>query len=104
MKKKNIIYILIIFFLIIFIIFYLKNLKEKDILKIEEVISDEPYKSNIMENVSYSSKDAKGNEYIVNAIQGEIDFDNAKAEYKNGILFLSLPKLEAEKPKRLIVK
>ena len=28
-----------------------------------------------MKNVSYSSKDAKGNEYIVNAFQGEIDYD-----------------------------
>ena len=34
-----------------------------------------------MENVSYSSKDAKGNEYTVNASQGEIDYDMTNVIY-----------------------
>ena len=75
MKKKNIIFFLIIFLLISLLIIYLKYSKEESISKIDEEASEEPYKSNIMEDVSYSSKDAKGNEYIVNASKGEIDYD-----------------------------
>ena len=58
MKKKNLIIYIAIFISIISIISiisYYKYLKEKNISTIEKVISDEEsYKSNIMENVSYS--------------------------------------------------
>ena len=82
MKKKNLIIYLAIFISIISIISYYKHSKEKNISTIEKVISDEEsYKSNIMENVSYSSKDAKGNEYTVNASQGEIDYDKPNVIY-----------------------
>ena len=82
MKKKNLIIYLAIFISIISIISYYKYSKEKNISTIEKVISDEDsYKSNIMENVSYSSKDAKGNEYIVNASQGEIEYDKPNVIY-----------------------
>ena len=85
MKKKNLIIYTAIFISIISIISiisYYKYSKEKNISTIENVISDEEsYKSNIMENVSYSSKDAKGNEYIVNASQGEIDYDKPNVTY-----------------------
>ena len=81
MKKKNIIFFLIVLLLIFSLIVYLKYWKEEQISKIEEVIIEEDYKSNIMENVSYSSKDAKGNEYIVNASQGEIDYDKPNIIY-----------------------
>jgi hypothetical protein len=75
MKNKNIIFFLIIFLLIFSLILYFKNLKEESVTKIDAEILEETYKSNIMEDVSYSSKDAKGNEYIVNASKGEIDYD-----------------------------
>ena len=75
MKKKNIIFFLIIFLLIFSLILYLKYFKEENVSKIEEEVLEETYKSNIMEDVSYSSKDVKGNEYIVNASKGEIDYD-----------------------------
>ena len=75
MKKKNIIFFLIIFLLISSLIIFLKYSKKESVSKIEEEVLEEPYKSNIMEDVSYSSKDAKGNEYIVNASKGEIDYD-----------------------------
>ena len=75
MKKKNIIFFLIIFLLISSLILFLKYSKKESVSKIEEEVLEEPYKSNIMEDVSYSSKDAKGNEYIVNASKGEIDYD-----------------------------
>ena len=38
--------------------------------------------SNIIENVEYSSKDSKGNEYIIKAKEGETDISN------NNIIFL----------------
>ena len=85
MKKKNIIFFLIIFLLIFSLILYLKHSKERGVSKIEEEVSEEPYKSNIMEDVSYSSKDAKGNEYIVNASKGEIDYDRPNIIYLTNV-------------------
>ena len=38
-----------------------------------------------MEDVSYSSKDAKGNEYIVNASKGEIDYDRQNIIYLTNV-------------------
>ena len=81
MKKRNIIFI-IIFFLIILIFLYFKHLKEEMLVEIEpknlDVLS---YNSNIIEDVYYSSKDEKGNEYIITASQGEIDFNQPNIIY-----------------------
>ena len=85
MKKKNIIFFLIIFLLIFLLVMYLKYTKEEKITKIEEEVLEETYKSNIMEDVSYSSKDAKGNEYIVNASKGEIDYDRPNIIYLTNV-------------------
>ncbi len=85
MKKKNIIFFLIIFLLVFSLILYLKHSKEQGVSKIEEEVLEEPYKSNIMEDVSYSSKDAKGNEYIVNASKGEIDYDRPNIIYLTNV-------------------
>ena len=82
MKKKNLIIYLAIFISIISFILYFKYSKEKNVSTVDKVVSeDDSYNSNIMENVSYSSKDAKGNEYIVNASQGEIDYDKPNVIY-----------------------
>ena len=85
MKKKNIIFFLIIFLLISSLIIFLKYSKKESVSKIEEEVLEEPYKSNIMEDVSYSSKDAKGNEYIVNASKGEIDYDRPNIIYLTNV-------------------
>ncbi len=91
MKKKKIIFFLIIFLLISSLIIFLKYSKKEAVSKIEEEVLEEPYKSNIMEEVSYSSKDAKGNEYIVNASKGEIDYDRPNIIYlTNVIAFIKL--------------
>ena len=91
MKKKNFIFLLIIFLLIFSLIMYLKYSKEESVPSIEEEVLEEPYKSNIMEDVSYSSKDAKGNEYIVNASIGEIDYDKPNIIYlTNVIAFINI--------------
>ena len=48
------------------VIFYFNNQKEKKV-NLEDKISPETemQKSNIIENVEYSSKDSRGNEYII---------------------------------------
>ena len=74
MKKRSIIFI-IIFILTVSIFLYTKYLKEKKVVQTESKNSDDiSYNSNIIEDVFYSSTDAKGNEYIIKAIQGEIDY------------------------------
>jgi hypothetical protein len=92
MKKKTIIFI-IIFFLTIIIFLYVKNFENKKNTKLEPVISDDvSYSSNIIENVYYSSKDAKGNEYIIKASQGEIDYKYSNIIYLtnvNGLIKLT---------------
>ena len=92
MKKKNIIIFIIIFFLIVSLILYLQYFKEKKFKKVEISESESAsYSSNIMEDVKYSSKDAKGNEYIVNATYGEIDYDKSNIIYlTNVIAFIKL--------------
>ncbi len=85
MKKKNIIFFLIIILLIFSLILYLKYSKEESVSEIKEEVLEEPYKSNIMRDVSYSSKDAEGNQYIVNASKGEIDYDRPNIIYLTNV-------------------
>ena len=86
MKKKNLIIFTVIFISIISFIFFIKYSKEKNVLRVDKVVSDDDsYNSNIMENVSYSSKDAKGNEYTVNALQGEIDYNIPNVIYLTNV-------------------
>ena len=44
-------------------------------LKLKKI--DIIYKSNIIEDVEYNTKDLDGNEYIIRAKQGEIEFSNS---------------------------
>ena len=85
MKKQNVI-ILIIFFILIIIFFYFKFLKKEKVTEIETLNSDEiNYSSNIIEDVYYSSKDIRGNEYIIRASEGEIDFNNPNIIYLTNV-------------------
>ena len=73
--KKNVIIILIIFAITITFFIIYKQKQEQKILKTESKIVEETvYSSNIIKNVNYSSKDSKGNEYIIFASEGEIDY------------------------------
>ena len=64
--------IVLFFFLFIFYVFFKNDSKiEKPQVKEENLESS--YSLNIIENVSYSSKDVNGNEYIIIAKKGEID-------------------------------
>ena len=67
--------IFVLLTIIVIIITIYLNFFEKEKI-IEEKISEneETYSSNILEDVEYISKDVKGNEYLIKAKRGEIDF------------------------------
>ena len=88
MKKKNIIYI-IIFSLTILIFLYFKYPKKEKVVEIKPQDSENvSYNSNIIEDVYYSSRDAKGNEYIIKALQGEIDYKQTEIIYLTNVTAL----------------
>ena len=76
-------FLILIFISIIVLIFLFKNQKQEQITTLEQKIEngDTVYNSNIIENVNYTTKDADGNEYVINAVQGEIDYANSNILY-----------------------
>ena len=92
MIKKNFllsIFILSIIIAISYIYFYKIPVEEKKIKldeeKIEEKIEEKSFASNIIQNVKYSSKDIRGNEYIITAKEGEIDINNNSVIFLKGV-------------------
>ena len=87
--KKKIIISIIIFFLILFIYLLFtgsNNEKAEQTEQTEPNISNDiSYSSNIIEDVYYLSKDIKGNEYIIKASQGEIDYNNPSIIYLTNV-------------------
>ena len=87
-KIVKIFFVLILLILFLFIsysfFFKKKTTKVSETVKIEETISS----SNIIQDVNYTTRDADGNEYIVTAVEGEIDYSNSS------ILFLTNVKAE----------
>ena len=84
MKKKiflGISFIIVIFSIIYF--FYSKSGYKKNLLKMEkveliekkkiELIDEKIESANIIQDVSYSAKDTKGNEYFLKASEGTVD-------------------------------
>ena len=66
--------------------FYYLKIDKKEETKTQQVIiedEEEIYTSNIINNVSYKANDNRGNEYIINALTGEIDIKD------NDIIFLT---------------
>ena len=71
---------------IIFKLYY--NIYKNDQEKIEtkKIETDEIVNnSSVIENVIYSSKDVDGNEYTINAVEGEIDYSNSNIIYLNNV-------------------
>ncbi len=62
-------------------IYYKFFKKPKTVEIIPQIIEEDTYKSNIIKDVNYTTKDAKGNEYIVTASEGEIDYSNTNILY-----------------------
>ncbi len=80
---------LIIFFFLILIIFFNKFTKKDDISKETNLIEEDlTYKANILKDVNYVSKDTRGNEYIIKASKGEIDFSNNNVIYLTDVVAL----------------
>ncbi len=75
MKKKIIWIIIISIFLIIFYLYKEINENKKKQSKIKDLSISEDilFNSNTFSDVNYSTKDAKGNEYIIEAKKGEVD-------------------------------
>ena len=80
MKKNLVLRIFIILFCTLIILFiYSKFSKKNESIILEPTSLNEGNdNSNIIEDVSYISKDSRGNEYILNASEGQIDLSNNK--------------------------
>tara|TARA_B100001939_G_scaffold130502_1_gene113260 strand:- start:282 stop:860 length:579 start_codon:yes stop_codon:yes gene_type:complete len=83
-KLKNKKLVVLPLSLIICFFIYLKFFKSEEINQVtkEEIKEENFTNSNIIKDIKYSSKDLKGNEYIILAKQGEIDLNN------NDVIFL----------------
>ena len=79
MKAKKLFKIFLPSFFFFFLIIIYLNGSDKKVEEIPntEKYEDKSYSLNIIENVSYSSKDVKGNEYIIEANKGEVDLVNS---------------------------
>ena len=79
MNKKiiRVIFILILILILIFIFFYFKKTSNLSEINIEpNKLEETSATSNIIEDVEYSSKDARGNEYIIKASEWETDIND----------------------------
>jgi hypothetical protein len=91
MKKNSFLKILLFLFLIIFTSFIYSKYFKKNINLSEGTtntsVSDEKpnYNSNIIKDLRYTSRDLKGNEYILIAKQGEIDLNNSDIIYLTNV-------------------
>ena len=83
--KKKVIFSIIIFFLVLLTFLIFKNKLTEQTENTEQNKPDDSedisYNSNIINDVYYSSKDVRGNEYIIKASQGEIDYNNSNIIY-----------------------
>tara|TARA_Y200000002_G_scaffold46118_1_gene33377 strand:+ start:504 stop:1079 length:576 start_codon:yes stop_codon:yes gene_type:complete len=73
-------------FVIILLVINFKIFEKKDLTLIKpKEVENEVYSSNIIKDVQYSTKDADGNEYIITANEGEIDYTNMNIIYLTDI-------------------
>ena len=84
MKKKIFLKILLILSLIIITWFVYSEYFKEDKSKLSKPVNptskieeEAIYNSNIIKDINYTSRDLKGNEYIIIAKEGEIDLDNS---------------------------
>ena len=76
-------------FLIIFAIVYFKFIKKTETIKvISEQTEETVYSSNVITDVKYTSKDSRGNEYVITALKGEVDFSNPDIIYLTKVIGL----------------
>jgi len=83
-------FIFFLFTALIFI-FYSKYIKKnnpaktQDEDKVDEKIN---YNSNLIKDVEYLTKDTNGNQYLIKALEGEVDFSNTNIIYLKNVFAL----------------
>ena len=83
-------FVVLFLVLITSIIFYIK-FGEKKIIENTVAVDDQVYNYNLLEKIRYVAKDDQGNEYIINAEEGEIDLTSKDIIYlKNVSSFIKL--------------
>ena len=85
-KHIGIIIFIILLFIVIVILFNMKIFQKQDTVQFKpEELEKEVYSSNKIKDVKYTTKDADGNEYIIIASEGEIDYSNPSIIYLTNI-------------------
>ena len=78
--------IIILSFIAVLIVINSKFFEKKDATLIKpQELESEVYSSNKIKDVKYTTKDADGNEYIITATEGEIDYSNTNTIYLTNI-------------------
>jgi LPS export ABC transporter protein LptC len=92
MKKKNLLKIsLLILFIILVILNQLRLTKKNKVNQKQDIQEENIYSSNIIKGVNYNSKDLNGNEYLIEAKEGEIDIkDNDTIFLKEVVSLIKL--------------
>ena len=83
-RKKKYIFFFLIFLLLPIALFVNNFFSKKDNIETEilskdklEKLEQKNYNSNIIKDVNYKSRDIRGNEYIIDATEGQIDISNS---------------------------
>ena len=77
---------IILCFIVVLILINSKIFEKKDATLIKpQELESEVYSSNKIKDVKYTTKDADGNEYIITATEGEIDYSNTNIIYLTNI-------------------
>ena len=77
---------IILCFIVVLIVISSKIFEKKDTTLIKpQELENEVYSSNKIKDVKYTTKDSDGNEYIITATEGEIDYSNANIIYLTNI-------------------
>ena len=77
---------IILCFIVVLIAINSKIFEKKDATLIKsQDLENEVYSSNKIKDVKYTTKDADGNEYIITATEGEIDYSNTNIIYLTNI-------------------
>ena len=88
MTKRNLlllIFILATIIITLFVYFYQIPAEKKNVNNDQIKIEEKSFASNIIQNVKYTSKDIRGNEYIITAREGEIDINNDNVIFLKGV-------------------
>ena len=88
MIKKHVgkIILIILLFVVILTVLNLKFFEKEDSIQLKpNELEKEVYSSNKIKDVKYTTKDSDGNEYIITATEGEIDYSNSSIIYLTNI-------------------